>query len=258
MQISNEKVAIITGSSSGIGAAIALKLASSRIHTVINYKNNESGAKEILEKINAAGSEGLIFRGDVSSDTDCRNMVEAAISRWGRVDYLVNNAGISKFVKHTNLEELNSEDFQQIYAVNVIGAYQMIRAAAPHMRKVRGGGIVNISSIAGTLAIGSSIAYAASKAALNNMTQALARILAPEIRVNAICPGFVNTRWFKNGLGEEDYKKKVLAIKENTPLKVASSADDVANTVVYFLIENHHITGELIQVDAGMHLQVAN
>ncbi|HVV67421.1 MAG TPA: SDR family oxidoreductase [Gammaproteobacteria bacterium] len=256
--MSTEKVAIITGSSSGIGAAVALKLAATGIRIVINYKNNESGAKEVLEKAKTMGSEAILVQADISDDMDCRKMVEQTIQKWQRVDYLVNNAGVSKFVKHADLEELNSHDFHQIYAVNVVGAYQMIRAVVPHMRKLGRGSIVNISSVAGTLAIGSSIAYAASKAALNNMTQSLARALAPEIQINAICPGFVSTRWFKNALGEEGYNKKITEIETKMPLKVASNAEDIAETVVYFLVANHHVTGELLQVDAGMHLLVAN
>jgi 3-oxoacyl-[acyl-carrier protein] reductase len=181
-------------------------------------------------------------------------MVAAAIERWGRIDYLVNNAGTTKFVQHRDLNGLAADDFQRIYAVNVIGAFQMARAAAPHMKKTGHGSIVNVSSTAGLRGTGSSIAYAASKSALNTLTLSLARVLAPEIRVNVVCPGFVKTRWVKNGTSDQEFSARVKSYEDSSPLKLSSGPEDVAKPIVWFLTEATHITGECLRLDDGTHL----
>ena len=251
---SEHRVAIVTGSATGIGAAVARRLASSGVRIVINYRKSKTDAEATAAACKSAGGEALLHECDVSHDDDCRAMVAAAAERWGRVDYLVNNAGTTKYVDHKNLDGLSAEDFQRIYSVNVIGAFQMARAAAPHMRKVGHAAIVNVSSTAGLRGTGSSIAYAASKAALNTLTLSLARVLAPEIRVNAVCPGFVKTRWVKEGLGEESFAARIASYELLSPLKISSTPDDVAQTIVWLLADATHLTGECLRLDDGTHL----
>jgi 3-oxoacyl-[acyl-carrier protein] reductase len=195
----------------------------------------------------------MLCRDDVSSDDDCRRMVAAAAERWGRLDVLVNSAGTTKFVPHSNLDGLDAEDFQRIYAVNTIGPFQMARAAAPHMRSAGAGAIVNVSSGAGIYGRGSSIAYGASKGALNNLTLALARVLAPEIRVNAVCPTLVDTRWMRTLMGE-DYEKRIAATRAKVPLHKVCSPEDVAETILWLVAGAGTMTGELILMDGGQHL----
>ncbi|HVJ54929.1 MAG TPA: SDR family oxidoreductase [Aliidongia sp.] len=251
---SAKKVAIVTGSATGIGAAVALRLAGKGVNVVINYSRSVGEAEATAEACRALGVEALLCRADVAADADCRAMAEAAIGRWGRIDYLVNNAGTTVFADHADLDAVQAEDFRRIYDVNVIGAYQMVRAVAAQMKRQGQGSVVNISSIAGLAGIGSSIAYAASKGALNTLTLSLARALAPEIRVNAVCPGLVKTRWLKQGLGDEKYERSVAANDSRTPLKSSSGPEEIAEPVVWLLEGAAHVTGELISVDAGMHL----
>jgi len=247
-------VVIVTGSATGVGAACAKLLASKGCNVVINYTKSEAEARETQAACEALGVETLLIQADVSNDADCRRMAQAAVERWGRIDGLVNNAGATKFVNHTDLEELTAEDFQRIYAVNVVGAYQMTRAVAPQMKAQGRGSIVNISSIAGVMGIGSSIAYAASKGALNTMTLSLARALGPEIRVNAICPGFIQGRWLRGGLGDAAYEAALAQQERTTPLRKAGTPEDMAQAAVWFIEGADLVTGELLIVDAGAHL----
>ena len=249
--------AIVTGSAAGIGAAVAQKLAARGAKVAINYTKSEAEAKAVQAEIKKSGGEAILAQGDVASDTDCRRIVDTTVKAFGRLDILVNNAGTTKFADHANLDLLAAEDFQSIYAVNVIGPFQMIRAALPHLKSRGFGAVVNVSSIAGVAGIGSSVAYAASKGALNAMTLSLARALGPEIRVNAICPGFVGTRWFKDRFGDEAFNRIVEGQKATTPLKRAGTPDDIAESVVFFCAEGaEHITGETLLVDAGLHLSM--
>ncbi|MEQ9196018.1 MAG: glucose 1-dehydrogenase [Parvibaculum sp.] len=252
------KVAIVTGSATGLGAAVALQLADKGCNVVINYTKSETEAKETLAACEAKGVEALLAQGDVGEDADCRRIVDETVKKWGRVDVLVNNAGGTKFANHAELDELNAEDFLWIYKVNVVGAYQMIRACAPHMKEAGKGSVVNVSSIAGVTGIGSSVAYAASKGALNTMTLSLARSLAPKIRVNAVCPGFIGTRWFSDRFGSQTFEGIKRQQEESTPLQRAGTPEDIATAVVFFCGEgSDHITGETLITDAGMHLGFA-
>lgn len=252
------KVAIVTGSATGLGAAVALQLADKGCNVVINYRKSEKEAKETLAACEAKGVEALLAQGDVGEDADCRRIVDETVKKWGRVDVLVNNAGGTKFANHAELDELNAEDFLWIYKVNVVGAYQMIRACAPHMKQAGKGSVVNVSSIAGVTGIGSSVAYAASKGALNTMTLSLARSLAPKIRVNAVCPGFIGTRWFSDRFGQQTFEGIKRQQEESTPLARAGTPEDIATAVVFFCGEgSDHITGETLITDAGMHLGFA-
>lgn len=247
-------VIIVTGSATGVGAAVARRAASRGGRVVVNYTKSEAEANETLQACLDLRGDALLFRGDVSVDADCRGMAAAALDRWGRIDGLVNNAGQSVFASSSDLESLSAEEFLNIYSVNVVGAYQMIRAVTPQFRSQGSGAVVNVSSISAITGGGSSIAYAASKGALNTMTLGLARSLAPEIRVNAVCPGPMPTRWWDGGLGEEGAKTLFKKFEEQVPLAAAPTAESVAGTVLWLLEAADHITGETIMIDSGQHL----
>ncbi len=247
-------VFIVTGSATGLGAAVARRLASKGGRVVINYTRSEAEANATAVECRSLGGEALLCLADVSDDADCRRMAAEAVERFGRVDGLVNNAAQSKIAAHSDLEALTAEDFERIFGVNVIGPYQMTRAVVPHMKHQGRGAIVNISSVSGFSGSGSSIAYAASKGALNTMTLSLARALAPEIRVNAVCPGVMQTRWWREGLGEERYQSFIDNYAETAPLRAAGDPEIVADPVVWLLEGAEHVTGETIMVDSGSHL----
>jgi len=252
--------AIVTGSASGLGAATAEILAASGARLVINYSSSKTEAEATAEICRKAGAaEVLVAQGDVSKDEDCRRIVAAA-SGWGKLDILVNNAGTTKHVAHADLDGLSAEDFQRLYGVNTIGPFQMVRAArslleAGAKASGRASAVVNISSVAGLSGVGSSIAYAASKGALNTMTLSLSRALAPLIRVNTVCPGYIDTPWFTKGRGETQAKQVRDNVIAKVPLKVASSAEDIAQLVCFLAMPaSSNMTGEVVRMDAGMHL----
>ena len=248
------KVAIVTGSSRGIGAATVRLLAEKAFNVVINYSKSEKEAVEVQEVCETLGAETLLCRADVSEDEDCRRMVEETVSKWGGIDALVNNAGSTKFCPAANLEGLVKEDFLRIYSTNLVGPYQMIRAVAPHMKKKGKGAIVNISSQAGITGIGSSVAYCASKAALINMTVSLARVLGPEIRINAICPGFIQGEWLRDGMGPEAYESTKTFLENTLPLRMTAKPEMIADGVFQFIEGSVLVTGETLLLDGGMHL----
>lgn len=252
----NRPVAIVTGAASGIGAAIARHLADSNWCVTINYRSNRSDAERVAAEREAKGANVLVAKGSVDKDADCRRLASATIGKWGRIDALVNNAGVTRFCKAEDLEGLSGEDFEAIFAVNVIGVFQMVRACAPALKKSSRGSIVNISSHGAFSGLGSSMAYAASKAALNNLTLALARALAPNIRVNAICPGFVDTRWTRGSMDESTYQRFKSYIENMTPLEHMTTADEVAECAMHLITGSSSITGQLLVVDGGNHLTV--
>ncbi|WP_314963634.1 SDR family NAD(P)-dependent oxidoreductase [Bradyrhizobium cosmicum] len=256
----NAFCAIVTGAASGLGAATANLLAKGGARIVVNYSKSQKEAEATAEACRIAGAaEVLVVQGDVSRDDDCRKIVAAAAS-WGRLDLLVNNAGTTKHVPHHDLDGLSAEDFQRIYAVNTIGPYQMIRAARSLLEagatvSGRPAAVVNVSSIAGINGDGSSVAYSASKGALNALTPALARALAPSIRVNTVCPGYIDTAWFTKGRGEAGARQVRDTVVARVPLKVASSAEDIAQLVCFLgSPASSNMTGECVRTDAGLHL----
>ncbi|KAI9029320.1 short-chain dehydrogenase/reductase SDR [Hyaloraphidium curvatum] len=250
------KAAIVTGSATGVGAATALLLASKGCNVVVNYTKSKKEADETLAACLAKGASAVLVQADVSSDADCRRLAQACVDAFGRIDFLVNNAGTTIFADHKNLDALSKEDFSKMTEINVAGPFQMIRACLPHLKKngKNGGSVVNVSSIAGVTAIGSSVAYAASKAALNNLTMSLARALGPEIRVNAVCPGFINTRWLLEGRGEKWFNAAIKFQETTTPLQHATTPEDVADSIVWLLEGARVVTGEILVTDAGMRL----
>jgi len=247
------KVALVTGSATGVGAATCLALAKRGYFVLINFSKSEAQARSTEAACQQAGADTLLFRGDVADDVQCRAMVKAAVDRWGRLDALVNNAGVTSFAGAANWDALDAQTFERIVRVNALGAFQMVRAGAPHL-KVQRGSIVNVSSIAGALGIGSSVAYIASKGALNAMTLYFARALAPEVRVNAVCPGLITTRWFVDGLGQDGFEKVKENFEASAPLGHASTAEDIAGTVLWLIEGAPTMTGELLLLDSGVHL----
>ena len=209
---------LITGAASGIGAATARRFIREGWQVAINILDDSQrdDAMAIASTAGAPGQRAVVLRGDVIRDADCAALVEGTLAAFGRLDGLVNAAGISKMVPLANLDGLSAEDFQRIYAVNTIGPFQMIRAAAPHLKATGNGAIVNISSRAGITGGGSSIAYAASKGALNTLTMSLARVLAPEVRVNAVCPALVE-QGFVERLAPESFAESARARSRTRP-----------------------------------------
>jgi 3-oxoacyl-[acyl-carrier protein] reductase len=250
-------IIVVTGASTGLGRAIAVETARRGAKAVVvNFARSAKEAEETAGLARAQGAEAILVQADVGDDDGCRRIVKAA-EVFGRVDALFNNAGITKFApNHADLNAVSAEDFLHLYRVNVVGAFQMTRAARALLEAAPSpSAIVNVSSIAAAIGIGSSVPYAASKGALTTMTLSLARALAPKIRVNAICPGFMDTPWFGKavvGAALEQLRGHVIA---TTPLKVASSAEDIAGAAVFLASPAaRHVTGETLMADAGMHL----
>jgi len=253
------KVILVTGSATGLGAAIAIGAAKRGARAVVlNCTKSLALAEETAARVRAAGAEAVIAQGDVAEDADCRR-IAAAAEPFGRLDALVNNAGITKHApKHGDLDALSKEDFLHLYEVNTIGPFQMVRACRPLLEAAPRAAVLMTSSIAGVTGIGSSVAYAASKGALNTMTLSLARALAPRIRVNAICPGFIDTRWFGAQFSEQTVDRIRKNIAATTPLQAASKPEDVAETALFLISDaSRHMTGETLMIDAGLHLGFA-
>ena len=253
----SRRTAIVTGASSGIGAATAKLLAARGYNVAVTYRENRDGANEAAEQCIALGAEALALQGDVAEDADCRVLAEAVAERWGRIDALVNNAGFTRFVDARDLEALQAEDFMRSFAVNVVGVYQMTRAVRPYMIANGAGAVVNVSSQAGATGTGSSIAYAAAKGAVNTMTLSLARALAPEIRVNCVAPGLTDTRWNRDGLGDEVYERVLEKYQDTVPLRRADEAGQIADAIVWLIAGADMVTGQILTVDSGMHLGFA-
>jgi 3-oxoacyl-[acyl-carrier protein] reductase len=246
-----QAVGIVTGSSSGVGASTARQLAARGTNVVINYSRSVDAAERVAEECRELGAEVLVCQADVSKDSDCQRMVEDTLSRWGRLDILVNNAGTTKFVTHSDLAGLDHQDFQDIYAVNVVGAFQMVRAAQDALTASGDASIVNVASIAGVKGVGSSIAYAASKGALITMTKSLARVMGPSIRVNAVCPGFIEGDWLAEGMGQAVYEQTLSFLRAKTPLQTTCTADSVAESILSFIDGHSVVTGQHLILDGG-------
>ncbi|MGE0408258.1 MAG: SDR family NAD(P)-dependent oxidoreductase [Amphiplicatus sp.] len=250
--------AIVTGGGTGLGAATAIALARRGVNVCVNYATSAKGAESVVETCLKEGVDAFAVQADVSEDAPCRRLVQAAAERWDRLDILINNAGTTKFANPDNLDALTPDDFLSIYRTNVVSMYLMIRAARERLRASGKGAVVNVSSIAGVAGIGSSIAYAASKGAVNTMTLSLARAMGPEIRVNAVCPGYIASGWFARHVDKEADAASAARVAAITPLRVASTPEDIAGTLVFLASDDsRHITGECILVDAGMHLGYA-
>lgn len=238
------KTALITGGGTGIGRAIALVLAEAGANIALNYSRSEAEALGTCREVKDLGVRSKIYQGNVAADAEVKSMVSQVVSDFGCLDILINNAGMTHFVDHSDLEGMKDEYWDEIFGVNVKGMFFCCRAAAEELKKNRGC-IVNITSIAGLTGLGSSIAYAASKAAATSVTKSLARVLAPEVRVNAVAPGIVQTRWVE---GKEGHISK---LAEGTPLGRIAEPKDIAEVVYSLIVNAGFVTGQTIVVDGG-------
>ncbi len=250
------KVAIVSGASSGtgVGGETAKLLASRGCNVVVNYASNKAGAEEVVASCKSGGGDAFSVQADVANDADCGNLAAAAMDCWGRIDILVNNAAVTRVIPANDLQALSADDFHRIYSTNLVGCFQMTRAVAPYLKATGNAAVVNISSVAGLTGGGSSIPYAASKAALNTLTLSFARVLAPEVRVNAICPGGLLGNWTRKILSEEAYQAKVREQVTEFPLGRAVWPADVAALALWLIEGASAMTGELIRMDSGKHL----
>jgi len=238
------KVALVTGSATGIGRAVAVRFAKQGMAIAVNYSRSEKEANETVAEIEQHNVPALLCRADVSDDGAVRDMVARCRAELGGLDVLVNNAGTTRFIEHTNLDAVTDDIWDEILDVNLKGTFYCCRAALPLLQE-RVGCIVNVTSVAGLQGNGSSIPYAASKAALNCMTRSLAKAFAPRVRVNAVAPGPVLTRWLK------DHMDQVQRYVEATPMGRAASPEDVADAIQFLCLGTTLVTGQVLVVDGG-------
>lgn len=244
------KAALVTGSALGIGRATVLALARRGCHVVINYTRSQAEAEATLHSARALGVRGVVHRCDVSDDAGVRAMVAACDREFGRLDVLVNAAGTTHFAPPEDLEAVTPEIWDRIFNVNVRGTFLATRAAAPLLKRSGEGVVINVASIAGLRPAAQVIPYAASKAAVVNMTVAFARILAPEVRVNAVAPGWMEGRWMQAALGA-DYDHLMERRAQRTPLRRVATPDDVAQTILSLIEANDFVTGQTVVIDGG-------
>jgi 3-oxoacyl-[acyl-carrier protein] reductase len=242
------KVAIVTGAAVGIGRAIAEAYGREGARVAVNYSTSRAEAERTAELVKRAGGEPLLLHADVSRDGEVRAMVARTLEQFGRVDVLVNNAGITRFVDFADLEGLTDEVWDRLYAVNVKGTFFCCRAVVEPMRRQGGGRIINLASVAALRAAGSSIAYCASKAAVVQLSQCLAKTLGPEIRVNVIAPGFIaETRWNEGRPNLQGIVEAAQAV----PLKRVGTPADIAEAALFLATRGDFVTGEVLVVDGG-------
>ena len=240
-----DKTVVVTGGGTGIGRAMSLRFAREGAAVVVNYNKSEMQADQLVSQIEDSGGRALAVQADVSSDREARQMVSESVGQFGRLDLLINNAGWTRFIPHHELDRLSEEVLENTWGVIVKGAIYCSRAAVPHLKARSGSSIINITSIAAYTAQGSSLVYVAAKAALANITKALARALAPEIRVNAVAPGFIDT-------GFVNWTPDVLeGLQKPTRLGSTIDPEDVANAALYLAADARSTTGQTILVDAG-------
>jgi NAD(P)-dependent dehydrogenase (short-subunit alcohol dehydrogenase family) len=247
-------VAIVTGGGTGIGRAVALRLAKAGARAVVvNYARSTDEAEATAAELDALGAEGIAHRADVADEAQVKAMIAEAVGRFGRLDVLVNNAGTTHFIPHADIDALTEDVWNDILSVNLKGTFYCCRAAAPELRKTKGA-IVNVASVAGHRATGSSIAYAVSKAGVIQLTRALALALAPEVRVNSVSPGLVSTRWFRKRFGDEAAEAQEESFASTTPTQSIATPDQVAQAVMAF-IDNDILTGQDLVIDGGKNIR---
>ncbi len=248
--MNDKPVALVTGAATGIGRSAVLALARKNYDVVVNYSRSEEAAKDTGRDAEALGARTLLYRCDVSDDASVRAMLAAVAERFGRLDALINNAGTTVDVEPRNLPGLAVEDWNRVFAVNVLGVFLVTRAAAPLLKNSPNGCVVNTCSIAGLRPSAQPLPYAASKAAVANLTKTLANALGPEIRVNAVAPGWIEGEWMKRTLAE-NYEGLMARRGRYTPLKRCCTTEDVAESMLSLILSNHFVTGEIIIVDGG-------
>lgn len=242
-------VALVTGAATGIGRAAAVALAAAGYDVAINYSRSEQAARETESQAQAEGARTLLFRCDVSDDATVRKMLKTVEEKFGRLDALVNNAGTTSNVKPADFEAMTAEEWDRIFAVNVRGMFQVTRAAAPLLKAARGS-IVNTASIVGLRPGPQPLPYAASKAAVVSLTKLLALNLAPDVRVNAVAPGWMEGDWMKRMLADR-YEDLMARRAKSTPLRRCATAEDVAEVIVNLITGNRFVNGEIIVIDGG-------
>jgi 3-oxoacyl-[acyl-carrier protein] reductase len=241
--------ALVTGAATGIGRAAAVALAEAGYDVAINYSRSESAARETAAVAQAKGAKTLLFKCDVSDDGSVRKMLAAVGQEFGRLDALVNNAGITSNVKPGDFEAMTAEEWDRVFAVNVRGMFQVTRAAAP-LLKVAHGSVVNTASIVGLRPGPQPLPYAASKAAVVSLTKLLALNLAPDVRVNAVAPGWMEGDWMKRMLMDR-YDDLMARRAKSTPMRRCATAEDVAEVIVSLITGNRFVNGEIIVIDGG-------
>ncbi|VVD98450.1 oxidoreductase [Pandoraea communis] len=251
-------VCLVTGAATGIGAATALRFARDGWAVAINNFDDSTrdAAESVAAQCRDAGAQTLVIDADVGNDAACRRMADAVGAQWGRLDALVNSAGTTRVIPHGDLDAIDDVEFERVYRVNLIGMFQMTRAAAPLLRNraagASSGAVVNISSLASLNGTGSSIAYAASKGAVNSLTLSLARNLAPHVRVNAIAPGMVDDGLLRRVLGDDAYARVVDGMRENAPLKRVSQPSEIADLAWFLAAHAPAMTGQVIAIENGL------
>ena len=241
-----DKVVLVTGGATGLGRAMCLQFAGEGAAVIVNYSKSEERAQEVVDRIDAMGGQAAAIQADVSHDNQARQLIEKTVARFGRLDILINNAGWTRFIPHNELEELSEDVLENTWSVIVKAPIYCTRAAVPHLKENGAGAVINITSAAAYTAMGSSVIYCAAKAALASITKSLARALAPEIRVNAIAPGFVDT-------GFVNWSPEVLEhLKRKTRLGRAVVSEDIADAAVYLAADANASTGQTILVDGGV------
>jgi ketoreductase RED2 len=241
-----DRVALITGSTSGIGAAVARRLSAAGARVVINSTTSVEAGESMVAEL--GGDNAHYVQGDIAAPADAIRLVADTVDRFGRLDVLVNNAGVTVRIPHSDFETASPEVFRRLFEVNVIGTWQVTVAAMPHLKATGAGSIVNVSSLAGGRPTGSSIPYAVSKAALNHLTALLANVVGPEVRVNAVAPGLVDTPWTA---GWQDLHE---AVKVMAPMARSAVPEDIAG-VVMTLIDSTYVTGQVWVIDGGLGLR---
>jgi 3-oxoacyl-[acyl-carrier protein] reductase len=245
----NRRVALITGAATGIGRATAVALAQASFDVVINFSRSETAARETAKLAESEGAKTLLLRCDVSDDPSVREMLDAVEHEFGRLDALVNNAGTTTEVKPQDFDALTPEEWDRVFAVNVRGVFQVTRAAVAMLKK-NGGSVVNTASIVGLRPGPQPLPYAASKAAVVSLTKLLALNLGPEIRVNAVAPGWMEGDWMARML-KDKYDDFMARRAKNTPLRRCVTAKDVAEVIVNLITSNRLVNGEVVVVDGG-------
>ncbi len=239
-----QRVALITGSATGVGRACAVRFAQLGFAVIVNYSKSEDDAVETARLCEEFGVPVQVIAATVADDAQVKGMIDHVVEAFGGIDVLINNAGTTHFIPHDNLDAVTDEIWDEIFQVNLKGAFYCSRAAMPHL-KARQGSIVNVSSVAGQSGQGSSIPYCASKGALNTLTKSLARAFGPDVRVNAVAPGPILTRWLE---GRDAQIQKYL---EQAPLAKAATPEDIADAVVFLAVGTALTTGQILVVDGG-------
>lgn len=243
-------VALVTGAARGIGAAVAVSLAGAGFDIALNYRSSEARAKETAGRCTDAGARVELFPADIADDAAVRAMITAVIAGLGRLDALVNNAGRSTTTPPSDLDGLSMDEWDAIFATNVRGLFQVTRAAAPHLRGSDIAAVVNVASIVGLRPGPQPFPYAASKAAVVNLTATLAGALGPQVRVNAVAPGWLEGEWMEDALGAR-YEDLMARRARRTPLGRCATAEDVAETVTGLICGNRFVNGQVVVVDGG-------